>query len=68
MAKSRSTATAATAQRMNTPGLEVRRLFDHVRDDVLEMTNRAQQPPFSYGSLPGSEDYYFRAAATAKRS
>jgi hypothetical protein len=30
------------------------------------MKNRAQQP-FSYGSLPGSEDYYFRAAATAKQ-
>ena len=57
---------AALTKRMKTPGLEVRRLFDHVRDDVLEMTNRAQQP-FSYGSLPGSEDYYFRAAATAKR-
>lgn len=56
----------ALTKRMNTPGLEVRRLFDHVRDDVLELTNRAQQP-FSYGSLPGSEDYYFRAAATAKR-
>ena len=56
----------ALTKRMNTPGLEVRRLFDHVRDDVLEMTNRAQQP-FSYGSLPGSEDYYFRAEATAKR-
>jgi hypothetical protein len=51
---------------MNMPGLEVRRLFDHVRDDVLETTNRAQQP-FSYGSLPGSEDYYFRAAVTAKQ-
>jgi len=56
----------ALTKRMQTPGLEVRRLFDHVRDDVLEMTNRAQQP-FSYGSLPGSEDYYFRAAATAKQ-
>ena len=56
----------ALTKRMTTPGLEVRRLFDHVRDDVLEMTNRAQQP-FSYGSLPGSEDYYFRAAATAER-
>jgi hypothetical protein len=56
----------ALTKRMRTPGLEVRRLFDHVRDDVLEMTNRAQQP-FSYGSLPGSEDYYFRAAETAKQ-
>jgi Caspase domain len=56
----------ALTKRMRTPGLEVRRLFDYVRDDVLEMTSRAQQP-FSYGSLPGSEDYYFRAAATANQ-
>jgi hypothetical protein len=56
----------ALTKRMSTPGLEVRRLFDYVRDDVLEMTNRAQQP-FSYGSLPGSEDYYFRAAAAAEK-
>jgi hypothetical protein len=35
--------------------LEVRRLFDLVRDDVLAATKRRQQP-FSYGSLPGSED------------
>ncbi len=58
---------AALIKRMKTPGLEIRRLFDHVRDDVLQMTQRRQQP-FSYGSLPGSEDYYFRAAtAAAKR-
>ena len=56
----------ALTKRMRTPGLEVRRLFDYVRDDVLEMTSRAQQP-FSYGSLPGSEDYYFRAAAAANQ-
>jgi uncharacterized caspase-like protein len=56
----------ALLKRMKMPGLEVRRLFDHVRDDVLEMTQRRQQP-FSYGSLPGSQDYYFRAAASAKR-
>ena len=40
------------------PSLEVRRLFDVVRDDVLQATNRKQQP-FSYGSLPGREDFYF---------
>jgi hypothetical protein len=56
----------ALTRRMRTPGLEVRRLFDYVRDDVLEMTNRAQQP-FSYGSLPGSEDYYFQTDAAAKK-
>jgi len=40
------------------PGLEVRRLFDFVRDDVLEMTHREQQP-FSYGSISGRQDFYF---------
>jgi hypothetical protein len=48
----------ALAKRISTPGLEVRRLFDLVRDDVLVTTNRRQQP-FSYGSLSGSEDYFF---------
>jgi uncharacterized caspase-like protein len=51
---------AALLERMRTPGLEVRRLVDLVRDDVLAATSRRQQP-FSYGSLPGSEDYFFRA-------
>ena len=41
-------------------------LFDYVRDDVLDATRRQQQP-FSYGSLPGSEDYYFRAATARRR-
>jgi len=40
------------------PGIEVRRLFDVVRDDVMAATNRRQQP-FSYGSLPGSQEFYF---------
>jgi hypothetical protein len=42
------------------PGREVRRLFDYVRDDVLEATNDRQQP-FTYGSLPGRRDFYFVA-------
>jgi hypothetical protein len=50
----------ALAKRLSTPGLEVRRLFDLVRDDVLATTSRRQQP-FSYGSLSGSEDYFFAA-------
>ena len=50
----------ALAERLGTPGLEVRRLFDLVRDDVLATTNRRQQP-FAYGSLSGSEDYFFAA-------
>lgn len=43
---------------VSVPGLEVRRLFDTVRDDVLEMTN-GQQKPFSYGSISGRRDFYF---------
>jgi len=42
------------------PKVEVRRLFDIVRDDVWKATNRQQQP-FTYGSLPGREDFYFVA-------
>ena len=38
----------------------VRRLFDVVRDEVWQVTNRQQQP-FTYGSLPGREDFYFVA-------
>lgn len=45
-------------QRIKTPGLEVRRLFDVVRDDVMTTTRRRQQP-FSYGSVSGSEDFFF---------
>jgi uncharacterized caspase-like protein len=40
------------------PGIEVRRLFDNVRDDVMDMTSRRQQP-YSYGSVPGRQDFYF---------
>jgi uncharacterized caspase-like protein len=51
----------AFVKNVQTPGLEVRRLFDYVRDDVLDMTSRQQQP-FSYGSISGRQDYYFVAA------
>jgi tetratricopeptide (TPR) repeat protein len=50
----------ALTNRILTPGIEVRRLFDLVRDDVIAATNRKQQP-FSYGSVSGSEDFYFVA-------
>jgi hypothetical protein len=40
------------------PAVEIRRLFDFVRDDVLATTQRKQQP-FSYGSLSASDDFYF---------
>lgn len=48
----------ALVKNLAVPGLEIRRLFDHVRDDVLELTKRRQQP-FSYGSLPGRQDFFF---------
>jgi len=40
------------------PPIEVRRLFDFVREDVFTATQKQQQP-FSYGSLRASEDFYF---------
>jgi hypothetical protein len=36
----------------------VRRLFDNVRDDVLDATNKRQEP-FTYGSLSGRRDFFF---------
>jgi hypothetical protein len=53
----------ALAKRIITPGLEIRRLFDYVRDDVLDATQNKQQP-FSYISLPGKEDFFFRDEST----
>lgn len=41
-----------------TPGVEIRKLFDLVRDDVMDATHRRQQP-YTYGSLPGRQDFYF---------
>jgi len=45
-------------RRMTVPGVEIGKLFRLVRDDVLEAT-RGKQEPFTYGSLPGREDFYF---------
>ncbi|UGY05896.1 caspase family protein [Bradyrhizobium quebecense] len=52
----------ALIKRMQTPRIEIRKLFDLVRDDVMAATDRRQQP-FSYGSVPGSEDFYFVSAS-----
>lgn len=49
------------AKNLLIPGLEVRRLFDTVRDDVMDLTGRKQQP-FSYGSISARQDFYFTAA------
>ncbi|WP_398475847.1 caspase family protein [Tardiphaga sp.] len=51
----------ALVKNLPTPGLEVRRLFDYVRDDVMDLTKRKQKP-FSYGSISGRQDFYFVAA------
>ena len=51
----------ALVKNLPTPGLEVRRLFDYVRDDVMDLTRRKQKP-FSYGSISGRQDFYFVAA------
>jgi tetratricopeptide (TPR) repeat protein len=47
----------ALAKRLQMPNVDIRRVFDWVRDDVLKVTNGMQQP-FTYGSLP-PVDYYF---------
>jgi tetratricopeptide (TPR) repeat protein len=48
----------ALAHDIREPHVEVRKLFDIVRDDVWSATKHLQQP-FTYGSPPGREDFYF---------
>jgi tetratricopeptide (TPR) repeat protein len=48
----------ALARDVREPHVEVRKLFDIVRDDVWSATRHGQQP-FTYGSPPGREDFYF---------
>ncbi|MBR0820514.1 caspase family protein [Bradyrhizobium liaoningense] len=50
----------ALAREIKVPRVEIRKLFDIVRDDVWSATKHEQQP-FSYGSPPGREDFYFVA-------
>ncbi len=52
----------ALVQRLPTPGVEINKIFRLVRDDVLEATS-GRQEPFTYGSLPGSEEFFFWANA-----
>ena len=46
--------TMALAKHLTTPGLDVRRAFGFVRDDVLKTTGNRQEP-FVYGSLGGDD-------------
>ena len=48
----------AVMQRIATPGVEINKLFRLVRDDVMEAT-AGRQEPYTYGSLPGREDFFF---------
>ena len=50
----------AVVQRLATPGVEINKLFRLVRDDVMEAT-AGRQEPYTYGSLPGREDFFFVA-------
>ena len=51
---SNSPFTLALARHLTTPGLDVRRAFGFVRDDVLKVTSNRQEP-FVYGSLGGDD-------------
>jgi hypothetical protein len=51
---SNSPFTIALSKHLTTPGLDVRRAFGFVRDDVLKTTNNKQEP-FVYGSLGGDD-------------
>ena len=53
----------AVARDIKQPHVEVRKLFDLVRDDVWS-ASKHQQQPFTYGSPPGREDFYFVAGET----
>src|SRR5712675_2830295 len=46
--------TIALSKHLTTPGLDVRRAFGYVRDDVLKSTGNRQEP-FVYGSLGGDD-------------
>jgi uncharacterized caspase-like protein len=50
----------AVARDIKQPHVEVRKLFDLVRDDVWS-ASKHQQQPFTYGSPSGREDFYFAA-------
>jgi tetratricopeptide (TPR) repeat protein len=50
----------AVAQRLATPGVEINKVLRLIRDDVMEAT-AGRQEPYTYGSLPGSEDFFFVA-------
>ncbi len=54
--------TAALVKHIATPGLDLRKAFGFVRDDVLKQTSNRQEP-FVYGSLGGGDVSLVPAAA-----
>lgn len=55
---------AAVVSHLARPGLDLRKAFGFVRDDVLKATNNAQEP-FIYGSLGGNDVALVPAAPAA---
>jgi uncharacterized caspase-like protein len=56
--------TTALSQHLTTPGLDIRKAFGFVRDDVLRSTGNRQEP-FVYGSLGGNDVPLVPAGAVA---
>ena len=46
----------ALVDHLTKPGLDLRKAFGFVRDDVLKATNNPRKP-FVYGSLGGNDSY-----------
>src|SRR5215475_2199469 len=51
----------ALLRHLPTPGLDIRIMFGHVRDQVLKATDQAQEP-YIYGSVGGQQIYLTRSA------
>jgi len=50
----------ARTRRDCTADIEINKIFRLIRDDVMEAA-AGRQEPFTYGSLPGREDFFFVA-------
>lgn len=59
--------TLALSRHISTPGLDIRKAFGFVRDEVLKATGNRQEP-FVYGSLGGEDVALVPAAARASQA
>ena len=48
----------ALLKHIKEPGLEINKLFRVLHDEVMEATDNRQEP-YTYGALPGREDFFF---------